>query len=105
VARSGLHARARFPARGIGAPAKLKPIFCPAAFGDSLPEGPQIYDTASAVNAIERFFELGSANERVVLSAFTISSDGTNVTAIKTPQFWQSLQASETLAARIQAAP
>jgi Putative zinc-finger len=82
---------------------ELKPIFSPPALGSSLPDGPQIYDTASVIQAIERLFELGSANERVVLSAFTISSDGTNVTAIKTPQFWQSLQASEALAVRIQA--
>jgi hypothetical protein len=52
---------------------ELKPIFSPTASGDSLPDGPQVYDTAGVAQAIERLFELGSANDRVVLSAFTTS--------------------------------
>jgi hypothetical protein len=84
---------------------ELKPIFFASASGESPPDGFQLADMASVARAIERLFELGSANDRVILSAFTTSSESANVTAIKTQRFWQSLQAAEALAARIQAAP
>jgi hypothetical protein len=62
----------------------------------------EVADAVSVVRAIERLFEMGSANDRVILSAFTTSSESASVTAIKSGAFWQSLQAAEALAVRIQ---
>jgi hypothetical protein len=57
----------------------------------------------SASRAIEELFGFASANDRVVRSAMTTSAAGTQFTAIKTAQFWQSLRTAEALAAKLQA--
>ncbi|MGH9944984.1 MAG: hypothetical protein ACRD9R_21755, partial [Pyrinomonadaceae bacterium] len=102
LARS--HARA-YQREIAGLRQELQPIFFPSASSAGAQSGPEITDTYSVVHAIQRLFELGSANDRVILSAFTTSSEGATVTAIKTGVFWQSLLAAETLATRIQSAP
>lgn len=84
---------------------ELQPVFFPSAPEAAAPDEAALTDTSGVVRAIERLFELGSANDGVILSAFTISSDAATITAIKTGAFWQSLHAAEALAVRIQSAP
>jgi anti-sigma factor RsiW len=83
---------------------ELQPVFsvsAPPAVTDS---GPAINDPAELVHAVERLFELGSVSDRVILSAFTASSEASKVTAIKSTTFWRSLNGAEALALRIQSA-
>lgn len=81
---------------------ELWPVFFP---GQSLAaissEGTEIKDSNELSRVVERLFELGSSNDRVIRSAFTSSTGGVMTTVIKTPQFWESLKHAEALAARI----
>jgi hypothetical protein len=80
---------------------ELQPIFFPAAPSDEAPDASSITDEASLLRAVERLFELVSANDRVIRSAFTISTESAANSALKTSQFWLSLRGAEKLAARI----
>jgi anti-sigma factor RsiW len=81
---------------------ELRPIFFPSASQGRAQDNSEVADAVSVVRAIERLFEIGSANDRVILSSFTTSSESSSVTAIKSVAFWQSLQAADSLAVRIQ---
>jgi RNA polymerase sigma factor (sigma-70 family) len=59
---------------------------------------------ADAAQAAERLLQLSYAQDSAVRSAFTISEDGRSASAVKSPQFWRTLAASERLAAEIQKA-
>src|ERR1051325_5034056 len=48
-----------------------------------------------------RLFELCSANDQALRSAFTVSPNSSNAAAIRSPQFWNSFRTAESLAARI----
>jgi len=82
---------------------ELRPIFFPSAF-QGVTENPEISDAISVARVIDHVFDLGSANDRVILSAFTTSPKKSNVTAIRSLSFWQSLQAADALVTRIQSA-
>lgn len=97
------HARA-YQQGVAGLRQELQPIFFPSASAAGVQSDPEITDIYSVMHAIQRLFKLGSANDHVILSAFTTSSEGATVTAIKTGAFWQSLNNAEALAARIQSA-
>jgi len=79
---------------------ELQPVFFPAK-SPALSNESAITDTNELARAIEQLFESGSANDRVIRSAFTSSTSGARTTVIKAPQFWQSLKNAEGLAARI----
>jgi len=98
------HARA-YRQEIAGLRQELRPVFFPSASETAAPGGAEITDAASVLSAVTRLFELGSANDGVILSAFTTSTGDASITAIKTGAFWQSLLAAEALAARIQSAP
>jgi hypothetical protein len=79
---------------------ELSPIFSPSSAG-ALASGPEITDDASLARAVEQLFDLASANDGVIRSAFTTSSESSATSAISSPQFWQSLTSAEGLARRI----
>jgi hypothetical protein len=95
------HAQA-FQAENASLRKELEPVFFATTPQKSGQGGPDINDATEIAGAIEVLFDLGSANDRVVRSAFAISARDTMVTAVKTPQFWQSLLNAEALASRIQ---
>ncbi len=83
----------------------LQPIFFQSVPADDRPErleGIDITDDASLAQAVERLFELGSANDQVISSALTISANSAAASAIKTPEFRHALKRAESLAAKIQ---
>lgn len=79
---------------------ELQPVFGP--IDASAAETPDVGDVVSVPRAVEVLLLLASTNDRVVRSAFTLSSSGQNFSAIKTPQFWQSLKTAEALAVKLQ---
>jgi len=97
------HARA-YQSGSVTLRRELQPIFFPAAPGADAHDGPVIADTADLFRAIQQLFESASANDHVVRSAFSASTEGARTTGIRTTQFWQSLRSAEALAARIQSA-
>ncbi len=70
--------------------------------GSSLGAGQPINSDQDLQQAIHRLFELCSATDQSVRSAFTISESGSGASAIKSPQFFRSLTSAENLAAKIQ---
>ena len=79
---------------------ELQPVF-----GDvSDAGGESVTSDADLIASARRLFELASQNDRVIRSAFTISSGGTSVSAIKSAQFRRSLGQAEALAAAIERA-
>lgn len=87
-----------------GLRSELQPIFFPGTPPTSVEGGAEIIDDASMTRAVNQLFELASANDRVIRSAFVASTEAATITAITTPQFWQSLSNAEALAARLQSA-
>lgn len=61
-----------------------------------------IGDITDVPRAIEELLELASINDRAVRSAMTVSAGNTQLTVIKTAQFWKSLKTAEGLAAKLQ---
>ena len=81
--------------------AQLSPVFAAGGGGaDAEPVG----EADSAAQAAERLLQLSYAQDGAVRSAFTISEGGGSAAALKSPQFWRTLAASERLAAGIQKA-
>ncbi|MFL6414754.1 MAG: zf-HC2 domain-containing protein [Bryobacteraceae bacterium] len=80
---------------------ELQPVFFPGQSLGAAAEETTITDINKLAGLVNQLFELGSTNDRVVRSAFTSSTGAVMTTAIKTPQFWQSLRNAEGLAARI----
>jgi hypothetical protein len=61
-----------------------------------------VNDITAVPKAVTTLLDFATANDRIVISAFTISSGKTRFTAIKTTQFWQSLKNAEAIAAKLQ---
>lgn len=80
---------------------ELQPVFGGSGVSGS---GSSINSDAELLLAIEQLFEIGSANNQVVRSAFITSSSQAVTTVLKTPQFWRSLSQAEALAASLQTA-
>lgn len=80
---------------------ELQPIFSPGGSPGADTNQMEIEDDASLARATVRLFDLVSANDRVIRSAFTISAEASATTAIKSPQFWGLLKSAETLAGTI----
>jgi RNA polymerase sigma factor (sigma-70 family) len=78
---------------------QLEPVF-PAGAGVSEVEEISIENDAELMRRIEQLYQLTVANNVAIRSAFTISSQS-SATAIKSVNFWQSLQRAEKLAAVI----
>jgi hypothetical protein len=78
---------------------EIGPLFSFAS--QSASESAVIKSDADLARAAEHLFQMCSENDRVILSAFSISSDSSKASLIKSVTFWRSLQAAETLAVRI----
>jgi hypothetical protein len=98
-----VHARS-YQRKTEGLRRELHSVFFPGQSLAVSSEGPEIRDTNELSRVVEQLFELGSANDRVIRSAFTSSTGEVMTTVIKTPQFWQSLKSAESLAGRIETA-
>jgi hypothetical protein len=79
---------------------ELQPIFG----GMAEANGESVTSDSDLIASARRLYELASANDRVIRSAFTISSGGMSVSAVKTAQFRRSLGSAESLAAAIERA-
>ena len=80
---------------------ELQPIFFPGGSAGVETDQIEIKDDASMAQATARLFELVSANDRVIRSAFTISSESAPTTAFRSTQFWGLLKSGESLAGKI----
>lgn len=78
---------------------QLQPVFG-SGTGTAASAG-EISNDGELMRAVERLVALASTNYQVVRSAFTVTREPSVVSAIKTPQFWQSLRSAEVLAAKI----
>src|SRR5260370_25219951 len=79
---------------------ELAPIF-PELSSAEASESIEIANDSDLVRAIERLFDLCSEQERTVRSAFAISTDPSNASAVRTTHFWRSLKSAEKLAGQI----
>lgn len=80
---------------------QLQPIFSSGVAPGGAGAGENRND-AELARAVTRLVELASVNYDVVRSAFTVTREPAVFSAIKTPQFWQSLRNAEAVAASIQ---
>jgi hypothetical protein len=77
--------------------AELQPVFGGFESGG----GAGVISAASLTASAKQLYDLTAANDRIIRSAFTLSSGVSSATAIKTAQFRQSLGSAEALAAAI----
>lgn len=96
----GAHAH-EFQREAQGLRRELASIFNAPNGGSSQGRGENGGDTQLA-QTISLLISQASANHEVVQSAFTVSAGGNSVSAITTPQFWQSLDLANQLAGQIQ---
>lgn len=82
----------------------LSPVFDVAQSATATEGDSNITDTADLIRAVAQLVELGSANDAAIQSAFNISANTPDSSAIKTTQFWRALVSAEQLAAKIQRA-
>ena len=92
---NALHDEARLLQR------ELSVVFAATAQGDG-GSGIQVADDASLVRASVRLFELASFIDETMGGAFNASNDSTQISRVKSSQFWRSLSEAESLATRIQ---
>jgi hypothetical protein len=78
----------------------LQPVFGSMEGGDS----ESVTSDADLIAGAKRLYDLASANDRVIRSAFTLSSGKASISGIKTAQFRRSLGQAEALAAAIERA-
>lgn len=63
-----------------------------------------INNNAALIQAAGNLYEMASANDRIIRSAFTLSSGNAAISAVKTPQFRRALASAEKLAATLEKA-
>jgi RNA polymerase sigma factor (sigma-70 family) len=80
---------------------ELAPIFLPRDFVNETPTEADFTNDVDLIKAVGRLFDLGSAIDQNVHSAFSISTADQAIIEIKLPQFWRSLRSAESLAALI----
>ena len=80
---------------------ELQPVFFPSLSRGEAPSVGEISDDASLARAVERLFETGNANDRAISSAFAISTQGGGSVTVRSPEFFQSLLSTESLAQEI----
>jgi hypothetical protein len=78
----------------------LQPVF--GGFGEG--GGESVTSDVDLIASARRLYDLASANDRIVRSAFALSSTGASVSGVKTPQFRRSLGQAEALAAALERA-
>ncbi|HLL15768.1 MAG TPA: sigma-70 family RNA polymerase sigma factor [Pyrinomonadaceae bacterium] len=80
---------------------ELRPVFSPAGGGEGSSESA---DEESLRRDAERLLRHGYAHDEAMRSAFTLSDGGRASVSLRSPQFWRSLAAAESLAGAIEAA-
>jgi RNA polymerase sigma factor (sigma-70 family) len=80
---------------------ELEPIFLPPNFVNETQTEADFANDVDLIKAVGRLFDLGSAIDQNVHSAFSISTADQAIIEIKLPQFWRSLRSAESLAALI----
>jgi hypothetical protein len=78
---------------------ELRPVFPFAAGGGG--EDLDIRSDTDLIAVADRLFALCSSYDDSIHRALALSPDGSGAAAIKSPQFWRSLQAAERLSAKI----
>jgi hypothetical protein len=81
---------------------RLGPIFFPTLSSSEADKSNEITNEAELIKAVERLFDETTTNDRVIRSAFAISSEGASASALKGLSFGRSLRNSELLALRVQ---
>jgi RNA polymerase sigma factor (sigma-70 family) len=80
---------------------ELAPVFFSAGANvDSAPTTGVASD-ADLLRAVERLIEVASANDQAISTAFSISTESTGTSTLKTAQFFRSLKSAESLAQEI----
>ena len=79
---------------------ELEPIFFPAPPATQGHLDVLLGEDQDVIRAVDRLFELGLANERVVRAAFAVSSERVTNSEFKSQSFWNSLREAEALAAK-----
>jgi hypothetical protein len=104
AAREKLLTMIRAHAEGYGQNVEaLRRELLPLAPGDAAGSGPKaaVTNDAELARAAERLLRLSNSNDEAVRSAFALSAEGQTLGAVKSPRFWASLGAAETLARAI----
>lgn len=78
---------------------ELQPIFGSSA--DDKRGDVEVSNDEDLLRAATRLFELAAANDDAVRTAFSVSDENASAVRIRAPQFWDSLQSAQKLAARI----
>jgi hypothetical protein len=83
---------------------ELQPVFPTASTQSEAGDEVTITGDADVARAAKRSFNLASAIEEIINSSFSIYAGTQRMAAVKTPQFWISLNSEAALAAKIQGA-
>jgi hypothetical protein len=81
---------------------ELRPVFNASAPAGAAPQGVAITSDAELIRAVARLFDIGSANDQTIRTAFSSSATGTAGPSPINSQFWGLLKSAESLAAAIQ---
>jgi hypothetical protein len=79
---------------------EVAPLF-PAVSAQNDSETIEIQSDADLARAVQRLFGICSENDRAIRLAFSVSPESSSDYAIKSAQFWRSLQNAEALAATV----
>lgn len=77
---------------------ELQPIFSVSSAANTI----SINNNEDILRAVDRLFKYGSTNDRIIRSAFSVTTNGVAVSAIKSEQFWSSLKSAEAVASAIE---
>ncbi len=91
-----------FQSEIAGVRQELAPVFFSAGTLGGGERGNPSLDDVALVRAVEQLSALAASNDTVIRAAFTTSTGESSSSAIKSPQFWRSLNSAEALAGRIQ---
>ncbi len=81
---------------------ELQPIFASGRASAEAPtETDNIESDADFARAARRLFDLASASDDTIRTAFSISDESSSATRIRSPQFWGTLKFAEALATKI----
>jgi RNA polymerase sigma factor (sigma-70 family) len=83
---------------------ELQPIFFPGETRGAEPGGFEISPDADLALAIEHLYKLAAANDEIIRSGFSASSDASATTLVKAPRFRASLATAVRLAGKIRQA-
>jgi hypothetical protein len=98
------HARA-FQRETASLRQELQPVFFPRGDFGAIPDEVAIASDSDLQRVSKRLYEMALANNEVIRSAFSVSSETGTAANMRAPQFWRALKSSEKLAVEITAMP